>query len=228
MAGSPGDSFCNRCGAAMATGTLRFPSAGPGIRPPAVPQGPATLGAPATPAVPAVVPAGGGARKQSLGPVVTVGAAALLTLVFGFLEVWLAVVVLAAITFVVTYVWWESFADQLAGPAERFGKRMVDNLFSFARMVRVSTASWTRKGRAEVRVRSRQLQVRRRHEQALRALGHAVYKGDQSQVATARARAEQTEEELRRYEEELERARADADAHVERERAATDSTQEFR
>ena len=222
MAVSPGDQFCNRCGAVMATGTLRFPSSNARV-------GPATVGpATAVPAVPAVVPVVSGPRRRSRGPSIAVGVAALLTLVFGFLEVWWLMVLLAAVVFVVTYVWWETFAEQIGGPSEQFTKRLVDNLFSFFRMLRVSTASSVRKGRTQLGVRSHQLRVRRQHERALQELGRAVYRGDQAQADTARARAEETEKEIRRYEEQLELARAEADGRVAREKAATDSTQEFR
>ena len=206
-----------RCGTALSAGTLRFPAPRPGNGP-----------APAVPAAPAVVPTVSGPRRRSTVPIAVVGAATLLVVVFGFLHVWLAVVALMAVAFLVAYVWWEAFVEGLAVPGQRFAKRLVDNLFSFFRMLRVSTTSWTRKGRAEVRVRSRQLQVRRQHERALRALGHAVYRGDQREEATARARAAETEEELRRCAEELSRVHAVADARVAREMAATDSTREFR
>ncbi|MDE3085413.1 MAG: hypothetical protein KGJ77_01495, partial [Acidobacteriota bacterium] len=101
-----------------------------------------------------------GPRRRSVVPLAVVAGAALLVLVFGFLHVWLVVVALVAVAFVVSYVWWEDFVEGLAVPGRRFAKRLVDNLFSYFRMLRVSTASWTGKGRAEVRVRSRQLQVR--------------------------------------------------------------------
>jgi hypothetical protein len=157
--------------------------------------------------------------------VVAVGVCAIL--VFGALGLWWAEAVLVPATALVAYAWWDAIVEHLEGPVERFGRRSVVNLWSSARLARAAVGVWTHKGRAQVRVRARQVQIRRQHDRALHRLGQAVYSGDPGRVARAKVLAVQTGEQLEHCERELRRAREDADRRLEEERRATDATAQF-
>jgi len=197
----PGSRFCPWCGAALAGSTLRFDA-------------------------PAVVEANG---HQSRALVALCAAAVGLgaILIFGAVGLWWAEVILVPATFLVAYAWWDPIVERFEGPVERFGRRSVVNLWSSARLARAAIGGWTRKGRAQVRVRARQVQIRRQHDRALHLLGKAVYSGDAGRVARAKVLATQTGEQLDQFQRELRRVHEDADRRLEKERRATDVTDQF-
>lgn len=153
-----------------------------------------------------------------------VAAGLVAVLVVGALGFWWAEAVLVPATFLVAYAWWDPIVEHLEGPARRFLRRTALNLWSTARLGRAALVGWSRQGRAEVRVRTRQLQVRRRHERALHLLGKAVYSGDERRVARAKVLATQTGEQLEQFERELRRVHEETGRRLERERQATDAT----
>lgn len=172
--------FCPRCGAALAGSTLRLPA-------------------------PAPEPAGRSGRRLvvAVGVVVT-GLVAVL--VVGALGLWWAEAVLVPATFLVAYAWWDPIVERLEGHVRRLARRTALNLWSTMRRGRAAVAGWWRRGRAEVRVRTKQFLVRRRHQQALHVLGQAVYSGDEGRVAKAKVLAVQTGEQLEQFGRELRRA----------------------
>jgi hypothetical protein len=199
--GPPDSRFCPWCGTAMSGSTLRLPASPPSSDVPSQRRVAVALG------------------------VVTAGLVAVL--VVGALGLWWPEAVLVPATFLVAYAWWDPIVERFESPMRRFFRRMALNLWSTMRLGRAALAGWSRQGRAEVRVRSRQLSVRRRHEQALHLLGRAVYSDDERRVARAKVLAVQTGEQLEQFERELRRVHEEEGQRLERERRATDATAQF-
>jgi hypothetical protein len=197
----PDSRFCPWCGTSLAGSTLQLPAPGPA--------------------------AAGGSQRRLAVALGAVAAGLVAVLVFGALGLWWAEAVLVPATFLVAYAWWDPIVERFGEPVERFGRRSAVNLWSSARLARATLGGWTREGRAQVRVRTKQAKVRARHERALHLLGRAVYAGDERRVATAKVLATETGEQLEQFERELRRVHDEAERRLERERMATDATAQF-
>lgn len=208
----------------MAGTTLRF------VRPSAprspVPEGGLSPPVPGgIPGTPGPAPAAGGIRSVARLWAVLGGLAAIF--LFGAVGLWWAEIVLVPVTFLIAYAWWDHIVEGVEKPAERFGRRLLLNLWALARRSRTGLRSWLRQGRTEARVRAREAFVRREHGRAIRQLGEAVFAGDNGRAAEAKVVAALTKEKLERFEHERRQLRTDSRRLAHEERVATDSTREF-
>jgi hypothetical protein len=207
-----GARFCPECGSDLgksnlSSSTLQYPIAQDGNAPPA-------------PAAPA-------ARSGPLVPLVVLVVGLLLMIVFGVLGLWWTEVVIVPVTLVMAFMCVESWWDRYSEDLETKARRGLDRVWAFGRVGRVALVSWTRAAARHVSIWVRRLPVRRRHNQALHALGKAVYSGDDHLARVYRSMAVSTGERLEEFRRELQKAQHEAETEVEHERLSTDSTQVF-
>jgi len=207
-----GARFCPECGSNLVGSnlggsTLQFPSVPDGDAPPA----------PAPPA----------ARSGPLLPLVVLVVGLLLMIVFGVLGLWWTEVVIVPVTLVMAFMCVESWWDRYSEDLETKARRGLDRVWAFGRVGRVALVSWTRAAARHVSVWARRLPVRRRHNQALHALGKAVYNGDDHLTRVYRSMAASTGDRLEELRRESQKAQHEAETEVEHERRSTDSTQVF-
>lgn len=115
----------------------------------------------------------------------------------------------------------------IEAPMDHLVQRTAENLWSAARVTRVSVTSWSRVGRTEAALRARRRRLRRHQEHLLRDLGEAVYLGDEQRTATARAAAMSNAAEVEQCTLALAALRTRVTQRVQAERDATASTEVF-
>lgn len=115
----------------------------------------------------------------------------------------------------------------IEAPMDHLVQRTAENLWSAARVTRVSVTSWSRVGRTEAALRSRRRRLRRHQERLLRDLGEAVYLGDEQRTTTARAAAMSNAAEVEQCTAALLALRTRVTQRVQAERDATASTEVF-
>ncbi|HAM01670.1 MAG TPA: hypothetical protein DCQ30_05505 [Acidimicrobiaceae bacterium] len=160
-------------------------------------------------------------------PLVVVVVGLLLMILFGVLGLWWTEVVIVPVTLVMAFMcvesWWERYSEDLEAQA----RRGLDRVWAFGRVGRVALVSWTRAAARHVSIWARRVSVRRRHNEALHALGKAVYNGDDHLVRVYRSMAASTGDQLEELRRESQKAQREAETEVEHERLSTDSTQVF-
>lgn len=202
--------FCPWCGVALTAATLarRLSETAPTARLDRAPTARLdtasdTVSVASSSHVPQTGPADGRQAMPAMTSVVVIALSATLIVLFGFLRLWWAELVLVPATILLVYssveVPWEQYVDRAEGLV---GPRALQ----LRAVARSSSARLLRGGRrlglwASVRghhaqvwlqVRTAQVPVRRRHEQVLHALGRAVYSGDQATAASHRMAAATT------------------------------------
>jgi hypothetical protein len=138
-----------------------------------------------------------------------------------------AAVVLLGLAVVVFVFFYEAARRN---PDDAVARRVFSSarhLRGWAVFVRASTAAWTRAGREVVRLRGESRTLRREREPALRSLGDAAYREDESLVKALQARVREIDEEIARRDRARAEALATARRHVDEERDAARATQEL-
>ena len=164
----------------------------------------------------------------SPGPAFALGvvllAACLIALVAGNVVAAILLFALAVIAFVFFY------GAARRNPGDPVARRIfatAHQVRGWATFARAWTTAWMRALRDVVRLSRESRSLRREREPALRSLGDAAYREDETLVKALRDRVREIDDELAKRDEERTEALAAARRHVGEERGATRSTQRF-